>query len=89
MIDASVLGAGPIGDDGNVLVSFRRSYIDSYLPSLQLMLFSPAPLHRNLDKELLASALEGVPAPLERDLLEAIDPARFVLRPAGKTAVRE
>lgn len=34
VIDASVLGAGPIGDDGNVLVSFRRSYIDSYLPSL-------------------------------------------------------
>ena len=42
-----------------------------------------------LAAELLASALEGDPAPLERDLLEAIDPARFVLRPAGKTAVRE
>ena len=42
-----------------------------------------------LAAELLASALEGDPAPLERDLLEAVDPARFVLRPAGKTAVRE
>jgi len=42
-----------------------------------------------LAAELLASALEGDPAPLERDLLDAIDPARFVLRPAGKTAVRE
>ena len=42
-----------------------------------------------LAAELLACALEGDPAPLERDLLEAIDPARFVLRPAGKTAVRE
>jgi len=34
VIDASVLGAGPLGDDGNILVSFRRSYIDAYLPSL-------------------------------------------------------
>ena len=42
-----------------------------------------------LAAELLASELEGDPAPLERDLLDAIDPARFVLRPAGKTAVRE
>ena len=42
-----------------------------------------------LAAELLASALEGDPAPLERDLVEAIDPARFVLRPLGRTAVRE
>ncbi|WP_374616599.1 FAD-dependent 5-carboxymethylaminomethyl-2-thiouridine(34) oxidoreductase MnmC, partial [Thauera aminoaromatica] len=42
-----------------------------------------------LAAELLASALEGDPAPLERDLVEAIDPARFVLRPLAKTAVRE
>ena len=42
-----------------------------------------------LAAELLASALEGDPAPLECDLLEAVDPARFVLHPAGKTAVRE
>ena len=34
VIDASALAAGPLGDDGHVLVSFRRSYIDSYLPSL-------------------------------------------------------
>ena len=34
VIDASVLGAGPLGDDGNILVSFRRSYVDAYLPSL-------------------------------------------------------
>ncbi|HNB07301.1 MAG TPA: FAD-dependent oxidoreductase, partial [Thauera aminoaromatica] len=42
-----------------------------------------------LAAELLASALEGDPAPLERDLVEAIDPARFVLRPLARTAVRE
>ena len=34
-----------------------------------------------LAAELLASQLEGEPLPLERDLCEAIDPARFVLRP--------
>lgn len=31
--------------------------------------------------ELLASALAGEPLPLERDLVEALDPARFLLRP--------
>ncbi len=31
--------------------------------------------------ELLASQLEGEPLPLERDLCEAVDPARFLLRP--------
>ncbi|MBK9034337.1 MAG: TonB-dependent receptor plug domain-containing protein [Myxococcales bacterium] len=34
VIDASVLGASPIGDDGKLLVSFRRSYLDAYLPAL-------------------------------------------------------
>lgn len=34
VIDASVLGASPLGDDGKLLVSFRRSYLDAYLPSL-------------------------------------------------------
>ncbi len=34
VIDASVLGSSPIGDDGKLLVSFRRSYIDAYLPAL-------------------------------------------------------
>lgn len=33
--------------------------------------------------ELLASQLEGEPLPLERDLVEAMDPARYVLRPPG------
>lgn len=42
-----------------------------------------------LAAELLASQLEGDPSPLERDLVEAIDPARFVLRPLATTAVRE
>lgn len=42
-----------------------------------------------LAAELLASKLEGDPSPLERDLAEAIDPARFALRPATRTAVRE
>ncbi len=31
--------------------------------------------------ELLAAQLNGEPLPLERDLCEAVDPARFVLRP--------
>ncbi|MCK2089195.1 bifunctional tRNA (5-methylaminomethyl-2-thiouridine)(34)-methyltransferase MnmD/FAD-dependent 5-carboxymethylaminomethyl-2-thiouridine(34) oxidoreductase MnmC [Thauera aromatica] len=31
--------------------------------------------------ELLASVLDGDPLPLERDLCEALDPARFLLRP--------
>ncbi|MEZ4398468.1 MAG: TonB-dependent receptor [Kofleriaceae bacterium] len=34
IIEAGVLGAAPIGDDGKVLVSFRRSYVDTYLPSV-------------------------------------------------------
>jgi outer membrane receptor protein involved in Fe transport len=34
VIDANVLGAGPVGKDGHVLASFRRSYIDTYLSSL-------------------------------------------------------
>ena len=34
-----------------------------------------------LAAELLASQLEGDPLPLTRDLCEAVDPARFVLRP--------
>ncbi|MBN8440628.1 MAG: bifunctional tRNA (5-methylaminomethyl-2-thiouridine)(34)-methyltransferase MnmD/FAD-dependent 5-carboxymethylaminomethyl-2-thiouridine(34) oxidoreductase MnmC [Thauera sp.] len=32
--------------------------------------------------ELLASQLEGEPAPLERDLVDALDPARYLSRPA-------
>lgn len=32
--------------------------------------------------ETLASQLEGEPLPLERDLVDAIDPARYLLRPA-------
>ena len=31
--------------------------------------------------ELLASQIEGDPLPLERDLCDAVDPARFLLRP--------
>ncbi|BAL24513.1 bifunctional tRNA (5-methylaminomethyl-2-thiouridine)(34)-methyltransferase MnmD/FAD-dependent 5-carboxymethylaminomethyl-2-thiouridine(34) oxidoreductase MnmC [Azoarcus sp. KH32C] len=31
--------------------------------------------------ELLASSLSGSPLPLERDLVDALDPARFLLRP--------
>ena len=34
VIDASVLGASPLGKRARVLVSFRRSYVDAYLPSL-------------------------------------------------------
>lgn len=34
--------------------------------------------------ELLAARLEGEPLPLERDLVDAIDPARYLLRPAKK-----
>lgn len=34
--------------------------------------------------ELLASQLENEPLPLERELVEAMDPARYVLRPPGK-----
>jgi len=40
-----------------------------------------------LGGELIASAVEGEPAPLEIDLADAIDPARFLMRRArrGKT----
>jgi tRNA 5-methylaminomethyl-2-thiouridine biosynthesis bifunctional protein len=31
--------------------------------------------------ELLASRLSGIPLPLERELVDALDPARFLLRP--------
>jgi tRNA 5-methylaminomethyl-2-thiouridine biosynthesis bifunctional protein len=33
-----------------------------------------------LGAELLASQLEGEPCPLERDLAEALDPSRYLLR---------
>jgi tRNA 5-methylaminomethyl-2-thiouridine biosynthesis bifunctional protein len=36
--------------------------------------------------EFLASALEGEPLPLERSLAAAIDPARYLLRPARRVA---
>lgn len=39
--------------------------------------------------ELLAAQLNGEPLPLERDLCEAVDPARFVLRPARAGRVSE
>ena len=39
--------------------------------------------------ETLASQLEGDPLPLERGLVDAIDPGRFVLRPARKRAYRD
>ncbi|ANQ84649.1 5-methylaminomethyl-2-thiouridine methyltransferase [Azoarcus olearius] len=35
-----------------------------------------------LAAETLASQLDGEPLPLERDLVDALDPARFLLRPA-------
>lgn len=36
--------------------------------------------------EMLASRLDGEPLPLERDLVDAMDPARYVLRPPGRRA---
>lgn len=41
-----------------------------------------------LAAELLAAQIEGEPLPLERDLIEAIDPARFAIR-AQRRAVQE
>lgn len=35
--------------------------------------------------EILASQISGEPAPIERDLLYATDPARFLMRQAGKS----
>ena len=42
-----------------------------------------------LAAELLASRLEGDPLPIERDLVAAVDPARFHLRALrqGKTGL--
>lgn len=42
-----------------------------------------------LAAEQLASQLEGEPLPLTRDLCEAIDPARFILRPPPPGRTRE
>jgi tRNA 5-methylaminomethyl-2-thiouridine biosynthesis bifunctional protein len=39
--------------------------------------------------ELLASQLEGDPLPLARDLCEAVDPARFILRPPTTARIAE
>ncbi len=39
--------------------------------------------------ELLASELEGEPLPLERELVEAVDPARFLVRPGRRTRAPE
>ncbi|WP_332675251.1 bifunctional tRNA (5-methylaminomethyl-2-thiouridine)(34)-methyltransferase MnmD/FAD-dependent 5-carboxymethylaminomethyl-2-thiouridine(34) oxidoreductase MnmC [Aromatoleum sp.] len=38
----------------------------------------------SLAGELLASRLEGDPLPLERDLVDALDPARFLLKPVRR-----
>jgi tRNA 5-methylaminomethyl-2-thiouridine biosynthesis bifunctional protein len=38
----------------------------------------------SLVAELLASQLAGEPLPLERDLVDALDPARYLLRPARR-----
>ncbi|MFU2488812.1 bifunctional tRNA (5-methylaminomethyl-2-thiouridine)(34)-methyltransferase MnmD/FAD-dependent 5-carboxymethylaminomethyl-2-thiouridine(34) oxidoreductase MnmC [Thauera sp. WH-1] len=42
-----------------------------------------------LAAEALASALSGEPLPLERELWDALDPGRFLLRPARQGAIRE
>jgi tRNA 5-methylaminomethyl-2-thiouridine biosynthesis bifunctional protein len=42
-----------------------------------------------LAAEVLASTLEGEPVPLERELLDAIDPARYLLRPIRTRRVGE
>lgn len=42
----------------------------------------------SLAAELLASQIDGDPLPLERELVEALDPARFLLRPAPKFFAR-
>ncbi|CAG9228858.1 hypothetical protein BVI434_550049 [Burkholderia vietnamiensis] len=34
----------------------------------------------SLGAELIASQLEGEPLPLERELADAVDPARFLIR---------
>ena len=39
--------------------------------------------------ELFASQLEGEPLPLERDLCDAVDPARFLLRPPRAGRIEE
>ena len=36
----------------------------------------------SLAGELLASLLDGDALPLERDLVDAVDPARYLLKPA-------
>lgn len=43
----------------------------------------------SLAAELLASQLNGDPLPLERDLCEALDPARFLLRPPRAGRIEE
>ena len=42
-----------------------------------------------LAAELLASQLEHDPLPLTRDLCEAVDPGRFVLRPPATGRIDE
>ncbi|MNC98955.1 tRNA 5-methylaminomethyl-2-thiouridine biosynthesis bifunctional protein MnmC [compost metagenome] len=41
----------------------------------------------SLAGELVASLIEGEPLPLEGDLADAIDPARFVLRQLRRSAL--
>lgn len=43
----------------------------------------------SLAGELLASQLDGDPLPLERDLADALDPARFLLKPARQMRAEE
>lgn len=42
-----------------------------------------------LAAELLASQLEGDPLPLSRDLVDAVDPARFIVRPPATRSIAE
>ncbi len=34
--------------------------------------------------DLLVSRLEGAPLPIENDLVDAVDPGRFLLKPHGR-----
>jgi tRNA 5-methylaminomethyl-2-thiouridine biosynthesis bifunctional protein len=78
---------GPLGDE-NATRERANSLTGAQLPDLPRMdrLFaafgygSRGLIWSALGAELLVSQIEGEPAPLESDLIDAIDPGRFLLR---------
>jgi tRNA 5-methylaminomethyl-2-thiouridine biosynthesis bifunctional protein len=87
--------AGPLADESDPIAA-RASRAGVQLPDLQrrpglygaFAYGSRGLVWAALCAELLASQIDGEPWPLERDLADALDPARYLLRALRATAQR-